>query len=82
MEEIILYFACKYYGDWDRIYDALEKQEDVDFNKIKEVKEKYKDKYTTIISGDYPENLKYIDRPPFVLFYTGKKELLKNKSKI
>lgn len=82
MEDIILYFACKYFGDWERIYDALEKQEDIDFDEIEELKEKYNGQYTTVLSNDYPSALKHIDKPPFVLFYKGNKELLKVKNKI
>lgn len=34
-------------------------------------------KYITIVDDDYPDILKQISNPPFVLFYKGNKELLK-----
>lgn len=30
MEEILLYFSLKYQGDFDKIYQALERKEKVD----------------------------------------------------
>lgn len=82
MEGVILFFACKYFGDWERIYDALDSQEDVDLEAIEKLEEEYKGKYLTIINPEYPERLKHIDRPPFILFIKGKKDLLKKNKKI
>ncbi|NQX83149.1 MAG: DNA-processing protein DprA [Mycoplasmataceae bacterium] len=82
MEDIILYFSCKYFGEWERIYNALEKQEDIDFEEIKRLKNKYKGMYTTVLSNDYPLELKHIDRPPFALFFKGNKDLLNKKNKM
>ncbi len=82
MNDIILYFACKYYGDWERIYDAIEEQEDVDFELLEELKYEYEDRYVTVLDDDYPKELKTIRRPPFVLFFKGNKELFYRKNKI
>ena len=71
MEEILLYFSLKYQGDFDKIYQALERKEKVD-NLLKEkLLKSLKSQYTTIISEDYPSSLKEISCPPFVLFYYG-----------
>lgn len=80
MEDVLLYFACKYYGDWERIYKALEDKENIDFDNLKEYKQKYQNMYTTIISNDYPANLKDINKPPFVLFYKGNINLINKKN--
>lgn len=82
MREIILYFAHKYFGDWERIYDAIEIQEDVDFDLLEEIKENYNNQYVTVLDEDYPKELKLIERPPFVLFYKGNKSLFYGKNKI
>jgi DNA processing protein len=82
MEDVILYLTCKYFGDWERIYHALENQEDINFDEVEILKEKYKDSYITVVSEDYPFELKQIERPPFVLFLRGNKDLLKTKNKI
>ncbi len=81
MRDIILYFANKYFGDWERIYDAIELQEDVDFDLLEELKEEQEGSYVTVLDEDYPQELKLIERPPFVLFFKGKKELLTKRNK-
>lgn len=53
MEEIILYFALKYAGDFDKIYQALERKEKVDDELKEHLFKELKSKYTTIISDDY-----------------------------
>ncbi len=82
MNEIILYFAHKYFGDWERIYDAIEEQEDVDFDLLEELKETYEGKYVTVLDEDYPAELKLIQRPPFALFFKGNKNLFYKKNKV
>lgn len=79
MEDVLLYFALKYDGDFDHIYKALETKETVDNELFIQLKKKIKSKYTTIISPDYPSNLKTISCPPFVLFYYRNLSLLNNK---
>ena len=82
MKDVILYFACKYFGDWERIYDALEKQEEIDFDEIELLKKEYENMYITVLDAEYPMELKKIDRPPFILFYKGNFDLLNSKNKI
>ena len=79
MEEIILYFALKYAGDFDKIYQALERKEKVDDELKEHLFKELKSKYTTIISDDYPAALKEINCPPFVLFYYGDLNLVNTK---
>lgn len=79
MEDVLLYFALKYDGDFDQIYHALQAHEIVDEDLFAALKEKLKAHYTTIISDDYPEALKYMTCPPFVLFYYGDINLAASK---
>lgn len=79
MEELVLYFALKYEGDFQSIYNALLRKEKVDEVLKCELKKKLKCQYTTIFSQDYPEALKLINCPPFVLFYYGDLSLVKKK---
>lgn len=79
MEEILLYFSLKYQGDFEKIYKALESKEQMDQELKEELFSKVKCKYTTMISKDYPEALKYISCPPFVLYYYGDLSCLKEK---
>ena len=76
LEELVLYFSLKYEGDFQKIYEAVMSKEKVDEKLKKELMEKLKCKYVTIFSEDYPEMLKQINCPPFVLFYYGDLKLL------
>ena len=76
MEEILVYFALKYNGDFDLILKALDTKEYVDEEEKKDALKQVKCSYTTIISEDYPLLLKDITCPPFVLFYYGDLSLL------
>lgn len=78
MNNILLYFAIKYEGDWDKIYEAINKKEKVDSCELEKLVSNNKDKFITLIDSDYPRRLKNIYKPPFVLFYRGKKELLED----
>lgn len=71
MEDVLLYFAFVYEGDFKKIYQAIVNKEKADLEWLKLKKEQIEYRYTTIISEDYPESLKSIDAPPFVLFYYG-----------
>lgn len=79
MEDIILYFAVKYEGDFEKIFYAIMSKEEVDYSKVKEYKDSLDCEYSTIISKDYPLKLKQLKRPPFVVFYKGDLSLLNNK---
>lgn len=79
MEDIILYFAVKYEGDFQKIFYAIMAKEEVDYSKMKEIKESLNCNYVTVISKNYPIKLKHLNRPPFVLFYKGDLSLLNNK---
>ena len=81
MNLILIYFAYKYKGYFHDIYKAIKNREYVpleEINKIKHKLETNQIKAITIVDDDYPEALKLINNPPFVLFYKGNKELLKD----
>jgi len=77
--DIIVYLAVKYQGDWNAIYDAIKRKELVDEQLVLDTVSKIKSKYTTIVDQDYPESLKKIYKPPFVLFYNGNLYILNNR---
>lgn len=82
MDDILLYFSYIFNGDWLKIYDSIKNKIPVDYEKLEVIKGSIKSKYVTILSSDYPEELKLIDCPPYVLYYRGNYDLLKNKNKI
>lgn len=80
MEEILLYLAFKYQGQFDKIYQAIQKKELADEEELAVFKKQLKSNYTTIVSDDYPDALKQIACPPFVLFYYGDLSLVNQKT--
>lgn len=81
MEDILVYFAIKYEGDWDKIYGAINRKEKVDPTEMKQVLDTNKSNCITLLSENYPSRLKNIYKPPFVLFYKGDINLLNSKNK-
>ena len=80
MKDVLLYFAYKYNGDWDEIYNALDRKEKFDFDACEKIKKELDCKVITILDGEYPHRLKQIYKPPFVLFCRGNIDLLVKKS--
>ena len=85
MNIILIYFAIKYKGYFHDIYNAIKKKEFIPIDELEIIKNKIENgeiRAITIIDDEYPESLKLINNPPFVLFYEGNKELLKNDNKM
>ena len=80
MNQVLLYFSLKYNGDFQQIYDALQNKEPIDESLFKELKERIKCSYVTLLDEDYPKQLKQINNPPFVLYYYGDLSLTHHKS--
>lgn len=80
MRKILLYFALKYEGDYNKVYLAIKSKEHVSLNSLKQIEEKINCNYLTILDDNYPECLKGIANPPIVLFYYGDISLLKNNN--
>ena len=68
MENILKYLHFKYNENWNDIHNAIKSKEYVDLELIEEMKTKYNfDDYITIIDNDYPDILKKMNCPPFVI---------------
>lgn len=92
--EILIYLAVKHKGDWESIHDDFQTsvsedgtqkykyEEDFDENKAKKLISNIKSSAVTILDEEYPEDLKNITRPPYVLFYHGDISLLKRPNKL
>ena len=76
--ELLLYLSCKYGGDWHKLYQAIKIRENVIPEMVRKFAEQYATPYVTIVDDDYPSILKECRQPPFVLFYRGNIELLKD----
>lgn len=64
MRERILYYAVKYYGDWNKIAQAIARNEKWEYIE-------YPCSYTTIVDHDYPLKIRQLQYAPWILFYTG-----------
>ncbi len=72
MNKVINFFAYKYHGDWDSIYEAIQRKERievVDLEKFYDIDEQTN--YLSIIDVRYPENYKAIYMPPLTIYYSG-----------
>ena len=76
--QVLKYFAIKYKGDWDRILEALKNKEDLNDDEVINTINSLKCKAVTYMDPEYPEVLRQIYKPPFVLFYYGDYSLLEN----
>lgn len=78
---ILLKLALVNEGNWDKIYDDIKTKRRF---KDKELEEVARTNYNflSIIDEKYPEKLKMVCRPPFVLFYDGNIELLNESNRV
>lgn len=83
MEEVLVYLSIIHKGNWNKIYkDILEKRA-VNKEDIANHMQQLSTSYITLLSKNYPQCLKSIYKPPFVLFYKGNINLLSdNKTRI
>lgn len=79
--EILLCLSLKYKGNWDEIYQAIRNKKRIAEEEGRDLLASYKSdaKVVVITDPDYPEALKKIYRPPFVLFYYGDFSSIKNQ---
>lgn len=81
IRDILICFSIKYNGDFDRIYKAITKKEEISFEEFEEMK-KMNLKVITCLDANYPQSLKNCYKPPLVLFYKGDISLLNEKYKL
>lgn len=70
--DLLVRYAINEKGDWNKIYRSVINKENVGCENI------IKEEFITILDKEYPERLRKIYRPPFVLFYKGDISLLNN----
>lgn len=75
-KDILAYLAIQEKGDWNRIYERLRSDETLDEKEVDRVVSKIQCSYVTLGEPEYPQCLRNIYHPPFVLFYYGDIHLL------
>lgn len=78
-DKILLYFALKYDGNFNKIYNAISRHEPIDFTDYNQTIGTLKHKYITMLDSRYPDYLKDKANPPIVLFYHGNLKLFENE---
>lgn len=73
---ILISLSLKYEGDWEQIYDAIKRKDKEGLDEYLKKAEELKCKAITIMDPAYPELLRQIYRPPFVIYYYGNLSLL------
>lgn len=71
--QIIIGLSYKYKNDWDKMFQAIKDKEDFiyteeEVNKMEETLSSSGLKVITIVDDDYPEELKQVPKPPFILY--------------
>lgn len=79
--EMLLYLSIINNGDWQKINNCINNHEDISDEIILEKIKGVKSKYITILDPEYPDYLKNVVMPPFVLYYYGDISLIQNIEK-
>lgn len=85
MEIVLIAMALRYNGDSNLIHNALIQKEAIDqqiLEKINQLVANQTIQAITILDDDYPDNLTLINNPPFVIFYQGDRNLLKQNCQL
>ena len=79
--DILLYASIEGKGEWIYIYNFISRKCKCDITEeaIQDIKNNLHCKFVTIMDEAYPEKLKRIAKPPFVLFYHGDLSLTNKK---
>lgn len=75
--EVLLTIAVMYNNKWDDMYNHIKEKRLISDEQFEHAKTMYSGKVMTIIDPDYPEVLKSVYKPPFVIFF-DRKDQLKN----
>ena len=79
--QILIGLAIKFEGNWDKIYKSIFSNDLDDVDEYVEQFNRSTCNAVTIMEKEYPQILKQIYNPPFVLFYYGDLSLAYNPSK-
>lgn len=82
IRDILIYFALKYKGDFDAIYNAIRRKEKIEEKELKKALEELNCQTMTLLDKDYPVYFKALNKPPFVLFYIGDRKLFHHEKKL
>ena len=73
LRKAILYYACLYQGDWQKIGQAIKNKEPYQQIQIQE-------SYIAIMDENYLQAFRKLRYPPWIVFYPGNLDILKRES--
>lgn len=76
--DLLAYLSLIYRGEWGDMMKAVKNRQKFDIPTAEAKMATVKRRFLTLIDPEYPENFKGLDNPPFVLWYEGNLELIKN----
>lgn len=79
--DLLLYISNKQNGDWNATLKAIKAKEFVSPQDVSDYVRALKRPCITILDPDYPEPLKHISQPPFVLYYKGNRNLINDMNR-
>lgn len=79
--KVLLGLSVAKKGKWDDVYDAIKNRELYKEEELENFCSSVKSNYITMLDANYPNWLKRIYHPPFVLYYYGDISLLENEDK-
>lgn len=77
-DDAILYVSAKNGGDWSGTLTDIKKKVHASEEEVMAMKARIHSHYVTIIDPDYPKVLHDCPQPPFVLYYEGNLDLIKD----
>ena len=81
--EALIALSVLYHGNWDRIYEAIQRREFLSGEKIQTLLQGIQSNVVTLLDQEYPSHLReHCHKAPFVLFYYGDLSLAWDQSKI
>lgn len=73
----VIALSLKYKGDWNQIYRAMVQHEQPEQIYVDQVQQ-LKCNVVTLLDLSYPQQLRNVEKPPFVLYYYGDLSLISN----
>ncbi len=80
-QQALLYLSLKYNGNWDLIYQAIREKKFIERDEFDRLSKLQVGPYITVLDLDYPKRFLNAVKPPFVIYYRGNLELLKDEGR-
>lgn len=80
--DIVLALSVKCRGEWKDIYDIIEKKKRISDEEIQDALRNLNSSFVCITDDSFPDCVKSVYQPPFLLYYYGNYSLVSRKRKL